>query len=39
MRFAPSHFEDPQGAFFKLTQTPTVRECQTQFQLLSNLVI
>lgn len=31
----PTHFEDPQGAFFKLTQTPTICECQTQFQLLS----
>lgn len=39
MRFAPSHFDDPQGVLFKLTQTLRVRVCQTQFQLLSDPVI
>lgn len=38
-RFAPSQFEDPQGALFKLTQTSSVQEYQCQFELFSNLVI
>lgn len=39
LRFAPSQFEDPTGALFKLNQTTTVTEYQTQFELLSNRVI
>lgn len=39
IRFAPSQFEDPQGALFKLQQTSTVRDYQTQFEILSDRVI
>lgn len=37
--FAPSQFDDPQGALFKLQQTTVVREYQTQFELLINRVL
>ena len=37
--FAPSQFKDPQGSFFKLTQTTTVRAYQTEFEQLANQVI
>jgi hypothetical protein len=36
VRFAPSAFDDPKGAFTKLKQTSTVEEYQTQFEILSN---
>jgi hypothetical protein len=35
-RFAPSLYEDPKGALFKLCQTTTVRDYQTQFEALAN---
>lgn len=38
IRFAPSQFDDPEGALFKLTQTSTVCEYQCQFETLSNRV-
>lgn len=34
-----SQFEDPQGTLFKLTQTTSVNEYQTQFEMLSNRVV
>ncbi|MCH81628.1 hypothetical protein A2U01_0002419, partial [Trifolium medium] len=37
-RFAPSMYEDPQGSLFKLCQTSTVREYQTQFETLANRI-
>lgn len=39
MRFAPSQFEDPQKALFKLTETTSVRDYQSQFKSLSNRVV
>lgn len=39
IHFAPSQFDDPNGALFKLTQTTTVWEYQTQFEALSNRVV
>lgn len=37
--FGPSQFNDPQGALFKLIQTATVREYQTQFENGSTQII
>ncbi|GAU26218.1 hypothetical protein TSUD_354400 [Trifolium subterraneum] len=34
IRFAPSQYADPKGALFKLSQTTTVKEYQTQFESL-----
>lgn len=39
MCFAPSQFDDSQGAFFNLTQTTTVHDYQSQFESLSNRVV
>ena len=38
-RFAPSYYEDPKGALFKLTQRGTVNEYLTEFERLANRVI
>lgn len=38
-RFAPTQYEDPRGALFKLCQTTTVKEYQTQFETLGNRII
>jgi hypothetical protein len=38
MRFAPSQYEDPKGALFKLCQTTTVREYQKDFESLANRI-
>nr|KYP66316.1 hypothetical protein KK1_012604 [Cajanus cajan] len=39
VRFAPSHYEDPKGALFKLCQTSIVREYQNQFETLANRIV
>lgn len=39
LRFGPSHFDDPQRALLKLTQTTTVKDYQTQFESLPTRVI
>jgi hypothetical protein len=38
-RFAPSLYEDPKGALFKLCQTTTMRDYQTQFEALANRIV
>lgn len=38
IRFVLSHFNDRPGSLFKLTQTSSVKEYQTQFELLSNCI-
>jgi hypothetical protein len=38
-RFAPLLYEDPKGALFKLCQTTTVRDYQTQFEALANRIV
>ncbi|GAU23300.1 hypothetical protein TSUD_237540 [Trifolium subterraneum] len=38
-RFAPSLYEDPKGALFKLCQTTTVREYQSHFETLANRIV
>ena len=38
-RFAPSYYDDPKGALFKLTQRGTVNEYLTEFERLANRVI
>lgn len=38
IRFKPSTYEDPIGAFTKLRQTTTVEEYQTEFEVLSNKI-
>jgi hypothetical protein len=38
IRFAPSAYDDPAGAFTKLQQTSTVDEYQSQFEVLSNRI-
>ncbi|MCH89207.1 retrotransposon-derived protein PEG10-like [Trifolium medium] len=37
-RFAPSLYDDPKGALFKLCQTSSVKEYQTQFESLANRI-
>jgi hypothetical protein len=37
-RFAPSQYEDPKGALFKLTQKGSVKDYQSQFELLANRI-
>ena len=37
-RFAPSLYDDPKGALFKLCQTTIVKEYQTQFETLANRI-
>jgi hypothetical protein len=39
MRFAPSQYEDPRGALFKLCQTGSVKEYQTAFEALANRIV
>lgn len=39
LRFAPSQYEDPRGALFKLCQTGSVKEYQTEFETLANRII
>lgn len=39
LRFAPSKYEDPQGALFKLCQTSTVRAYQAEFESLANRIM
>ncbi|XP_041009333.1 uncharacterized protein LOC121253378 [Juglans microcarpa x Juglans regia] len=38
VRFGPSIFEDPIGAFTKLRQTSAVEDYQTEFEILSNKI-
>jgi hypothetical protein len=38
-RFAPSLYEDPKGALFKLCQVGSVREYQSQFESLANRIV
>lgn len=38
VRFGPSAYEDPVGAFTKLRQTTTVEDYQSQFEVLSNKI-
>lgn len=38
VRFTPSAFDDPVGAFTKLKQISTVEEYQSQFEILSNRI-
>ncbi|GAU51718.1 hypothetical protein TSUD_415230, partial [Trifolium subterraneum] len=38
-RFAPSQYEDPKGALFKLSQTTSVKEYQAQFESLANHIV
>ncbi|CAJ2644149.1 unnamed protein product [Trifolium pratense] len=37
-RFAPSQYDDPKGALFKLCQSGSVRDYQTQFEMLTNRI-
>jgi hypothetical protein len=39
IRFAPSQYEDPKGALFKLTQTSTVKEYEAQFETFANRIV
>jgi hypothetical protein len=39
VRFAPSQYADPKGALFKLSQTTTVKDYQTQFESLANRIV
>jgi len=38
LRFAPSHYDDPKGALFKLCQTTSVKDYQTAFENLANRI-
>jgi hypothetical protein len=38
LRFAPSQYEDPKGALFKLCQTTTVKDYQKSFEALANRI-
>lgn len=38
-RFAPSHYEDPSGSLFKLTQRSTFTEYLYEFEELANRVV
>ncbi|MCH82373.1 hypothetical protein A2U01_0003176 [Trifolium medium] len=38
-RFAPSLYEDPKGALFKLCQSGSVKEYQSQFEALANRIV
>ncbi|GAU30089.1 hypothetical protein TSUD_392450 [Trifolium subterraneum] len=38
LRFAPSHYDDPKGALFKLCQTSSVKDYQTTFESLANRI-
>jgi len=39
MRFAPSQYEDPTGALFKLTQRDTVNNYLSDFEDLANRIV
>jgi hypothetical protein len=39
LRFAPSQFDDPRGALFKLCQTTTVQAYQAEFEALANRIV
>lgn len=39
MSWSTSLYEDPKGALFKLCQTTSVKEYQTQFEMLANRII
>ncbi|MCI40630.1 hypothetical protein A2U01_0061863, partial [Trifolium medium] len=38
-RFAPSFYDDPRGALFKLTQRGSVNQYLTEFERLANRVV
>lgn len=38
-RFAPSYYDDPYGALFKLQQRDTVNEYLSEFELLTNRIV
>ncbi|GAU36702.1 hypothetical protein TSUD_16140 [Trifolium subterraneum] len=38
-RFAPSQYEDPKGALFKLSQIGSVKAYQAQFETLANRIV
>ncbi|MCI32753.1 retrotransposon-derived protein PEG10-like, partial [Trifolium medium] len=38
-RFAPSQYDDPKGALFKLTQKGTVNDYLTEFESLANRIV
>jgi hypothetical protein len=38
-RFAPSQYDDPKGALFKLTQTGSVNDYLSQFETLANRIV
>ncbi|KAK2358597.1 hypothetical protein QL285_095771 [Trifolium repens] len=38
-RFAPSQYEDPRGALFKLCQTGSVKDYQAEFEALANRIV
>lgn len=39
MRFAPSYYDDPKGALFKLTQRGTVNDYLSEFESLANRIV
>lgn len=39
LRFAPSHYDDPKGSLFKLCQTSSIKDYQTEFESLSNRIV
>lgn len=39
LRFAPSYYDDPKGALFKLTQRTTVNAYLSEFESLSNRIV
>lgn len=39
MRFAPSFYEDPRGALFKLTQQGTINSYLSEFESLANRIV
>lgn len=38
-RFAPSYYDDPRGALFKLTQTGSVNNYLNEFERIANRVV
>ncbi|GAU35886.1 hypothetical protein TSUD_383780 [Trifolium subterraneum] len=39
LRFAPSQYEDPKGALFKLCQTGSIKDYQGEFESLANRIV
>lgn len=39
LRFAPSLYDDPKGALFKLCQTTTIKDYQAKFESLTNRIV